>query len=236
MNLNHVSEKYRKHTWRDQLNSDFHLAGSLRRSRSASWRKKESRNFHLGLIFSLLFLSILFYTVPRLYTSELVTIKVEEPIIITPPATEPLKRMPRPEPVKIPIASEEDDVPEDLEIDYAIFEPQDLEDIVPPEPEDEVEEVAYIPIWKLGRKPEIIKRIVPQYPKLARIAGVTGTVVCEICISKTGRVEDAKIVKSIPILDDAALAAVKQWVFSPGLQRDIPVRVKMNIPVIFTLN
>lgn len=232
--MRHVSDKYRKRSWEEQETSDFNLAGGSKESRSAASRKKESSHFQLGLFIALFFLSVLFYSAPKLHKTELILAKIETPIIVTPPVTVQ-KKIVKPPPVKIPVASEEDDVPEDLEIDYTIFEWKDLTDIAPPEPE-EVEEVVYVPFWKLARKPEVIKKIQPVYPPLAMRAGISGTVICEIAIGKTGKVEDAKIIKSIPYLDDAALKAVRQWVFSPGLQRDNPVRVKMSIPVMFTLN
>jgi protein TonB len=66
---------------------------------------------------------------------------------------------------------------------------------------------------------------------------VEGQVMLEVVLDTTGEVEDgARVVESIPLLDDAAIAAVRQWRFRPARDRDgRPVRVLMEIPVRFVL-
>jgi protein TonB len=70
---------------------------------------------------------------------------------------------------------------------------------------------------------------------LSKKAGIQGNVVITVTIGKDGRVEDAKVFKSIPMLDDAALKAAKKCIFKPAKQRDKFVKVKMNIPFNFKL-
>jgi protein TonB len=55
-------------------------------------------------------------------------------------------------------------------------------------------------------------------------------------VGKDGKVKDTKVVKSIPMLDAAAVAAVKQWVFKPALSNNKPVAVWVAVPVRFTLH
>lgn len=55
----------------------------------------------------------------------------------------------------------------------------------------------------------------PVYPTAAIAAKVEGVVVLEAKIDVTGRVTEARILRSIPLLDDAALDAVRQWEFEP---------------------
>jgi protein TonB len=75
----------------------------------------------------------------------------------------------------------------------------------------------------------------PVYPAAARSAGVQGAVVVEVTIDRNGRVKDAKVLRSIPLLDQAALDAVKQWQFTPTLLNGVPVPVIMTVTVNFTL-
>jgi protein TonB len=84
--------------------------------------------------------------------------------------------------------------------------------------------------------PEAITRPSPEYPDLARSAGVDGTVMVQALVGKDGRVKDTKVVKSIPMLDEAAVKAVRQWVFKPALSNNKPVAVWVAVPVKFTLN
>ncbi len=63
--------------------------------------------------------------------------------------------------------------------------------------------------------PAKIKDVAPVMPPAARQAGVIGIVIVEITIDVQGRVSNARILRSIPLLDQAALDAVTQWQFSP---------------------
>ena len=84
--------------------------------------------------------------------------------------------------------------------------------------------------------PEPITRVQPIYPDLAREAGVDGTVNVQALVGKDGKVRDVRVVKSIPMLDEAARAAVRQWVFKPALSNNKPVAVWVAVPVKFSLH
>ncbi len=84
--------------------------------------------------------------------------------------------------------------------------------------------------------PEAIKRVHPRYPDLAREAGIDGTVLVQALVDKNGKVRDVKVQKSIPMLDQAAVDAVKQWTFKPALSNNKPVAVWVAVPVKFSLN
>ena len=75
----------------------------------------------------------------------------------------------------------------------------------------------------------------PQYPAIAQSARVQGIVIIEATIGPNGKVHDAKVLRSIPLLDNAALDAVRQWVFTPTLLNGVPVPVIMTVTVQFTL-
>jgi TonB family protein len=83
--------------------------------------------------------------------------------------------------------------------------------------------------------PEPIERVPPDYPSWARGKGVEGTVMVQALVGKDGLVKDARVVRSIPMLDDYAVAAVKQWRFKPAMSKGVPVPVWVGIPVKFTL-
>jgi protein TonB len=76
---------------------------------------------------------------------------------------------------------------------------------------------------------------VPQYPPDARAAGITGVVLAEIVIDTSGSVGDAKVVRSIPLLDEAALQAVRNWRYAPTMVNGEPVPVRMTVTVNFSL-
>jgi protein TonB len=76
----------------------------------------------------------------------------------------------------------------------------------------------------------------PVYPADAQSAKVSGTVIVEATIGADGKVINAKVLRSVPKLDQAALDAVKQWEYSPTLLNGKPVPVKMTVTVIFKLD
>jgi protein TonB len=83
--------------------------------------------------------------------------------------------------------------------------------------------------------PKKVKDVRPVYPAIARAARVSGDVVLEAIIDAEGRVSDARVIRSIPLLDQAALDAVKQWEFTPTLLNGVPVHVIVSLVVAFEL-
>jgi TonB family protein len=82
--------------------------------------------------------------------------------------------------------------------------------------------------------PKKIKDVPPIYPALAQTAHVSGPVMIEATIGTDGKVVDAKVVKSIPLLDQAALDAVQQWEYLPTMLNGTPVPVLVTVTVNFT--
>jgi len=85
------------------------------------------------------------------------------------------------------------------------------------------------------KQPTKTKDVKPFYPPIAQSARVQGVVIIEATIGPDGRVKEAKVLRSIPLLDQAALDAVKQWQFTPTLLNGVPVPVIMTVTVNFTL-
>jgi protein TonB len=79
-----------------------------------------------------------------------------------------------------------------------------------------------------------VRDVAPIYPAVAKSARVDGTVVIEATIDEEGKVSEAKVVKSVPLLDQAALTAVRQWEYEPALMKKEPVPVVMTVNVSFT--
>jgi TonB family protein len=82
--------------------------------------------------------------------------------------------------------------------------------------------------------PKKIKDVKPVYPTTAQSARVAGAVTIEMTIGPDGKVLDAKVVRSIPLLDQAALDAVRQWEYTPTLLNGVPVPVLVTVTINFT--
>jgi TonB family protein len=84
------------------------------------------------------------------------------------------------------------------------------------------------------KPPKKVKDVKPIYPAIAQSANVVGAVTIEATIGPDGKVSDATVVHSIPLLDQAALDAVKQWEYLPTLLNGVPVPVLITVTVNFT--
>jgi periplasmic protein TonB len=77
--------------------------------------------------------------------------------------------------------------------------------------------------------------VAPVYPPIARNARVQGVVILEAVLDVQGRVQSVRVLRSIPLLDQAAVEAVQQWRFTPALLNGEAVPVVMTVTVNFTL-
>jgi len=85
------------------------------------------------------------------------------------------------------------------------------------------------------KAPALVERVEPEYPPLAVRAQVQGVVILEAIVDRDGRVEDVRVLRSIPLLDKAAIAAVQQWRYSPLLLNGTPERFVLTVTVSFSL-
>lgn len=85
------------------------------------------------------------------------------------------------------------------------------------------------------KPPDKTKDVKPVYPADAFRAGVQGVVIIEAVIDPAGQVAAARILRSIPALDDAAIEAVRQWEFTPTLMNGVASAVMMTTTVNFKL-
>jgi len=155
------------------------------------------------------------------------------------PETQQMKRPPPPPRPAVPIETESADVPDDVTIESTDLDFDDAQvDLPPPPPpgSGEVEEQEEIvEFWAVEQVPEPVKQPAPEYPEVARKAGLTGTVFVEFTVGKDGLVKGARVLRGPTIFHEAALAAVFQFVFKPAIQNDKPVSVRMTQPIRFRL-
>ena len=83
--------------------------------------------------------------------------------------------------------------------------------------------------------PRKVVHVPPRYPPTAQAARVEGVVVLDAVIDPAGRVTDVRVTRSIPLLDQAAVDAVRQWRFTPTLLNGEPVSILLTVTVRFTL-
>jgi len=108
----------------------------------------------------------------------------------------------------------------------------------PPEPiAAKKEQTKHGPI-RIGTLSEadLLRKVMPVYPPLAKSARVQGTVEFTALISKDGNIENLKLVHGHPLLVNAAREAVEQWKYRPTLLNGVPVEVITDIVVNFTLS
>ena len=105
----------------------------------------------------------------------------------------------------------------------------------PPPPAGPVDGTMPLRVGGNIAPPTKITDVKPVYPPIAQAAGVTGVVIMELVIDTAGNVRDARVLKSIPLLDQAALDAVKQWQFTPTRLNNTPVPVIMTVTINFSL-
>jgi protein TonB len=86
------------------------------------------------------------------------------------------------------------------------------------------------------RPPNKIKAPQPVYPDIAKQARVQGIVILEAIIDPAGNVTNVRVLRSIPLLDQSAIEAVKRWKYEPTLLNGVPVPIVMTVTVNFSLS
>jgi protein TonB len=81
----------------------------------------------------------------------------------------------------------------------------------------------------------LLTKTMPQYPAIPKAAHIQGTVVLQATISKSGSIENLKVIGGPPTLQQAAMDAVRSWRYKPYLLNGEPVEVETTINVVFNL-
>jgi periplasmic protein TonB len=166
----------------------------------------------------------------------------------TPPPIKPklLDHQPPPNPDAAPLVPPDGIAPEPLEpfeavvanpgviggdehIDRVLTPPPPVA-VAPPPKQDPVR------IGGTIRQPVKLRGNDPVYPTIAQAARVQGIVIIEATLGADGRVMNARILRSVPLLDQAALEAVRTWEYTPTTLNGAAVPVVMTVTVTFTLS
>ena len=107
---------------------------------------------------------------------------------------------------------------------------------LPAEPSPPPAPVKPVRVGGVVEPPRKVVYVAPVYPELARTAHVSGVVILEAVIDEQGVVSDARILRSIPLLDHAAVDAVKRWRFTPTVLNGQVIPVVMTVTVNFRLD
>jgi protein TonB len=113
-----------------------------------------------------------------------------------------------------------------------------ITDLPRPPPPPPPAPVARDPVRVGGdlKAPALVERVEPEYPPLAVRARVQGVVILEALVDREGRVESVRVLRSIPLLDNAAIAAVRQWRYSPLMLNGQPERFVLTVTLSFSLS
>jgi len=200
--------------------------------------------------------------IPLLYTDRLPFVQLQLPTFLPPtPPPEPVKPQAAPHrrtvpriwnpltaPTSIPPLNTQpeiiDDAPAPLtSIDTGAFLPPSLgaifSRVLPPPPPPQVAEVTVskpITVTSDVQAAKLLRKVIPVYPRLAIAAHISGTVRLMGVVAKDGTVQQIRVVSGPALLVEAALDAVRQWVYRPTMLNDKPVEVIAPIDVIFTLS
>lgn len=121
-----------------------------------------------------------------------------------------------------------------------LFRSEQLPKVAPPPPETEPKAAAPKPTRMITMggnvlEAKIVRRVIPEYPRLAREMRLSGTVRLLGIISRDGTVRELKVIEGHPLLVKAAVTAVMQWLYTPTMLNGEPVDVTAPIEVNFTL-
>lgn len=210
----------------------------------ADLRRGYSRTFWVCFAISCLALLLLVALFPSFEAKAYA--KANSPVVIqleSIPETRQERRPPPPPRPVVPIPSESEEVPDtvtiaDTELDFG------LDDLPPPPPlaapQEEVdleqEEEEVVEIWRVEKQPEPVYQPAPEYPEIARRAGISGDVSVEVLVNKEGKVESIGAIYGNEVFHEAARKAAVQWTFTPAIQNDKPVKVWVSLPFKFQLN
>ena len=91
------------------------------------------------------------------------------------------------------------------------------------------------PVMDYDQQPRLLRQTKPVYPQEAFVKKIEGVVELEVLIDSSGRVSVRRIIHSVPVLDAAAVATVRQWQFAPAVKNGRPVATIALIPVTFRI-
>jgi protein TonB len=110
-----------------------------------------------------------------------------------------------------------------------------VESAAPPPPPPAPKPTGPVRVGGNIKAPALAHRVNPVYPPVAQSAQIEGSVVLEATVDKSGGVRAVRVVRGHSILDDAAIAAVKQWRYQPLMLNGEPMEFVLTVTVNFSI-
>lgn len=217
---------------------------ALKKNPKVDLRRKYNRTLEISMIIVLGLLIAAFKFFPKFEAEDDFKIEAQELIDVEDVEITRQQEAPPPPPKPpVPIEAPTDDMLEDIEFAETDLDEDAVISSEPPPPVEKDEEEVVPDFFAVVEElPEPIGGIAGiqskiEYPEIARRAGVHGMVSLMAYVNEDGEVVKVEVVKGIGAgCDEEAIKAVMETKFKPGKQRGRPVKVKMGIPVRFTLN
>lgn len=199
------------------------------------------KNIELSLVLTLFILTLLFSASKRAENAaEIKKVNIVPIETIDIPITVQEERQREPVRHTIPVESEDEDLPEDMTIDFTEINWNLAEIGSPPEFQEEEKEADAFYAYDtapeiIGGYAELAKNL--KYPEIAVKAGVEGKVIVNVKLNENGQVIGTKVIKSLGNngCDEAAIEAIKAVKWKPAYQRDKAVKVIVAVTVWFKL-
>jgi protein TonB len=212
----------------------------MRETPTTALRLEYVKLIEIGLVISLIGTIVFMQLSKKLEgKSKLQAVKLEVIQVEEMPQTQQQKQEQAPSRPTVPIASEDEDLPEDETIEFTGFDVSDEAAPPPPPSEAEDEEIVFVPYDEppapIGGFAAIQKKL--EYPEIARKAGVEGRVLIYAQVDEQGDVQKTRVIQSLGPngCDEAAITAIKAVKWKPAKQRDRAVKVWIAVPVDFKL-
>ncbi len=210
----------------------------MKKSASSNIKLQYRRLIELGLIVSLILHIFLMQASKKfIVKSSIKEVKIAALQVEEIPQTLQEKQAAAPSRPSVPIASEDENIPEDETIEFTDLDLNSEPPPPPPPPSGDDDIFAFVPHdedpMPIGGF-EAIQRAL-KYPDFARKAGVEGEVKVMVQVDENGNVTNHKVVVPLVGCDEAAVTAIKSVKWRPAMQRDRPVKVWVMIPVEFRL-
>lgn len=205
---------------------------------AADMKRTYVKTFEKSLLISLVLHIIIFLSWQEAKVKPMERVRTQAIIKIEdiPETRQEIKRAPPPSRPSVPVEVESEDMPDDVTIESTELDVRE-ENIPPPPPPVQVEappeDEEIVEFWHVEKQPALVKVVEPLFPEIARKAGIEGKVFLHLLVGKDGRVEQVKFIKGPPVFRDAAMTAAKQYLFTPAMQNDRPVKVWMALPIDF---
>lgn len=203
-------------------------------SRDLEYRQKNNRYLRNSFLVAVVLHLLFFYFFPPfefkpyvLPNEKIIEIVYPEEFVIPPPPQEVTQPA-----VSIELA-EEGEVVTNVDVPPTAF--SSISELPAAPPVESTESIQKY--YAFDEAPALIKAVRPVYPNIAKQAGIEGTVLLRLLIGEDGRVIEAEIIQSdvTPAMEEAAIAAARDFQFAPAKQRNVPVKAHVALPVIFEI-